>query len=124
MERMVRSEKPDFVQLPYSVAMREAEKRLLPACAEHGAAVLVMRPFEGGALFSEARKRPLPAWAAEIDCTNWAQIFLKFILGHPAVTCPIPATANAAHMADDVRAGAGRMPDERQRRRIVEELGA
>src|SRR4051812_44215451 len=124
LEEIVRGEKPDFVQLPYSVAVREAEKRLLPACAERGVAVLVMRPFEGGALFSDARKRPLPAWAAEIDCTSWAQIFLKFILGHPAVTCPIPTTSNPAHMADDVRAGFGRLPDEKLRRRIVEELGA
>jgi diketogulonate reductase-like aldo/keto reductase len=122
LESIVSAEKPDFVQLPYSVGVREAEKRLLPACASHGAAVLVMRPFEGGSLFAEARKRPLPGWAAEIDCTSWAQIFLKFILGHPAVTCPIPATSNPAHMADDVRAGFGRLPDESMRRRIAKEL--
>ena len=73
-------------------------------------------------LFADARRRPLPGWAAEIDCTSWAQIFLKFILGHPAVTCPIPATSNPAHMADDVRAGFGRLPDEAMRRRIVKEL--
>jgi diketogulonate reductase-like aldo/keto reductase len=122
MEAIVRAEKPDFVQLPYSVGVREAERRLLPACAASGAAVLIMRPFEGGSLFAEARKRPLPAWAAEIDCTSWAQVFLKFILGHPAVTCPIPATSNPAHMADDLRAGFGRLPDEALRRRIVEEV--
>jgi diketogulonate reductase-like aldo/keto reductase len=119
MERILKSEKPDFVQLPYSVGARDAEKRLLPACAEAGAAVLVMRPFEGGSLFRDAVKRPLPGWAAEIDCTSWAQIFLKFILGHPAVNCPIPATSNARHMADDVRAGFGRLPDEPMRRRIA-----
>jgi len=122
MESIVRAEKPDFVQLPYSVGVRKAEERLLPACAAHGAAVLVMRPFEGGSLFADARKRPLPGWAAEIDCQSWAQLFLKFILGHPAVTCPIPATSNPAHMADDVRAGFGRLPDEAMRRRIVKEL--
>ncbi len=122
MEAIVRAEKPDFVQLPYSVGVREAERRLLPACEASGVAVLVMRPFEGGSLFAEARKRPLPAWAGEIDCTSWAQLFLKFILGHPAVTCPIPATANPAHMADDMRAGFGRLPDEALRRRIVEEV--
>jgi len=122
MESIVRAEKPDFVQLPYSVGVREAEERLLPACAAHGASVLVMRPFEGGSLFADARKRPLPGWAAEIDCESWAQVFLKFILGHPAVTCPIPATSNPAHMADDVRAGFGRLPDEAMRRRIVKEL--
>jgi diketogulonate reductase-like aldo/keto reductase len=122
MENIVAAEKPDFVQLPYSLGVREAEQRLLPACAAHGAAVLVMRPFEGGSLFSDARKRPLPGWAAEIDCTSWAQVFLKFILGHPAVTCPIPATSNPAHMADDVRAGFGRLPDEAMRRQIVQEV--
>ncbi len=122
LENIVAAEKPDFVQLPYSLGMREAEKRLLPACASHGAAVLVMRPFEGGSLFADARRRPLPGWAAEIDCTSWAQVFLKFILGHPAVTCPIPATSNPAHMADDVRAGFGRLPDEAMRRRIVKEV--
>jgi diketogulonate reductase-like aldo/keto reductase len=122
MESIVASEKPDFVQLPYSVAVREAETRLLPACAAQGVAVVVMRPFEGGSLFADARRRPLPGWAAEIDCTSWAQIFLKFILGHPAVTCPIPATSNPAHMADDVRAGFGRLPDEDLRRRIAKEI--
>ena len=122
MEAIVRTEKPDFVQLAYSVGAREAEKRLLPACAEHGVAVLVERPFEAGSLFRDVLKRPLPAWAAEIDCTNWAQVFLKFILGHPAVTCPIPATSNPEHMADDVRAGYGRLPDEPLRRRLVAEV--
>ena len=122
MEAIVRSEKPDFVQLPYSVGAREAENRLLPACAEHRVAVLVERPFEAGSLFRDVRARPLPGWAAEIDCTSWAQVFLKFILGHPAVTCPIPATANPEHMADDLRAGRGRLPDESFRRRIVADL--
>jgi diketogulonate reductase-like aldo/keto reductase len=122
LESIVRSEKPDFVQLPYSLGVREAEERLLPACAEHGVAVLVMRPFEGGSLFADARKRPLPAWAKEIDCASWGQIFLKFILGHPAVTCPIPATSNPAHMADDLGAAFGRLPDEALRRRMVKEL--
>ena len=122
METIVRSEKPDFVQLPYSVGVREAEKRLLPACADQGVAVLVERPFEAGSLLRDVRKRPLPAWASEIDCASWAQVLLKFILGHPAVTCPIPATSNPEHMADDVRAGFGRLPDESFRRRIVAEL--
>jgi len=122
MEAIVRAEKPDYVQLPYSTGAREAEKRLLPACAEHGVAVLVERPFEAGSLFRDVVKRPLPAWAAEIDCASWAQVFLKFILGHPAVTCPIPATSKPEHMADDVRAGYGRLPDERLRRRIAAEL--
>jgi diketogulonate reductase-like aldo/keto reductase len=122
MIAILRSEKPDFVQLPYSVGAREAEKALLPACAEHGAAVLVMRPFEGGSLFAQARKLPLPEWAAEIDCTSWAQIFLKFIVAHPAVTCVIPASSNPQHMADDVRAGFGRLPDQATRKKILAAL--
>ena len=122
MEAIVRGEKPDFVQLPYSVGAREAENRLLPACMDQGVAVLVERPFEAGSLFRDVSKRPLPAWAADIGCTSWAQVFLKFILGHPAVTCPIPATSNPEHMADDVRAGFGRLPDQAMRKRIVAEL--
>jgi diketogulonate reductase-like aldo/keto reductase len=122
MEAILKSEKPDFVQLPYSVGVREAEKRLLPACADNGAAVLVMRPFEGGSLFNDARKKPLPELAKEIDCTSWAQLFLKFVLGHPAVNCPIPASANPQHLADDLRAGFGRMPGEKLRQRIAEEI--
>jgi diketogulonate reductase-like aldo/keto reductase len=122
MEQIVRTEKPDFVQLPYSVGAREAENRLLPACADQGVAVLVERPFEAGSLFRDVSKRRLPKWAADIDCTSWAQVFLKFILAHPAVTCPIPATANPDHMADDMRAGFGRLPDQAMRKRIVAEL--
>ncbi|HEY2027722.1 MAG TPA: aldo/keto reductase [Myxococcales bacterium] len=122
MERILKSEKPDFVQLPYSVALREAENRLLPACAEAKAAVIVDRPFEGGSLFREVVKRPLPAWANEIGCASWAQIFLKFILGHPAVNCPIPATSSPSHMQDDLAAGFGSLPDREQCRRIAQEL--
>jgi diketogulonate reductase-like aldo/keto reductase len=120
MERILRQERLDFVQLPYSAGVREAERRLLPAAAETGTAVLVMRPFEEGALLRRVRGRPLPAWAAEIDCASWAQLFLKFILSHPAVTCAIPATSNPDHLADDVGAGVGRMPTGDLRRRIAE----
>ena len=122
MEQIVKSEKPDFVQIPYSVGVREAEDRLLPACADARVAVLVERPFEAGSLLRDVLHRPLPSWAGEIDCTSWAQVLLKWILGHPAVTCPIPATGNPEHMADDVRAGSGRLPDQAFRRRIVAEL--
>ncbi|ATB44913.1 aldo/keto reductase [Corallococcus macrosporus] len=122
LERIIREEKPDFVQLPYSVLERDAEKRLLPAAAEHGVAVLVMQPFASGTLFERVRGRPLPDWAADIDCTSWAQVFLKFILGHPAVHCPLPATSKPSHAADNVRAGFGRLPDEKLRARIVKAL--
>jgi diketogulonate reductase-like aldo/keto reductase len=114
LERIVTREGVDFVQLPYSAATREAEKRLLPAAAAAGVAVLVMRPFEEGALFARTRGKPLPAWAAEADCASWAQLFLKFILAHPAVTCPIPATANPRHLADNLAAGRGRALDARR----------
>lgn len=119
LERLIASERLDFVQLPYSVRVREAEARLLPAAADNGCAVLVMRPFEEGALFDAVRGRAVPQWASELDCTSWAQLFLKWILGHPAVTCPIPATANPKHLADNVRAGFGNQPDAEQRARIV-----
>jgi diketogulonate reductase-like aldo/keto reductase len=123
LEQIVSKEGVDFVQLPYSIATRQAEARLLPAAAAHGVAVLVMRPFEEGALFARVRGQALPAWAGDLDCASWAQLFLKFILGHPAVTCPIPATANAKHVEDNLGAGRGRLPDEAARRRMIGELG-
>jgi diketogulonate reductase-like aldo/keto reductase len=119
LERFIREEKLDFVQLPYSLAQRDAEARLLPAAAEHGVAVLVMQPFATGSLFQRVRGRAVPEWAAEFDCTTWAQFFLKFILGHPAVHCPLPATSNPDHVADNLRAGFGRLPDEKQRARMA-----
>jgi aryl-alcohol dehydrogenase-like predicted oxidoreductase len=124
LEQLVRTEGLDFVQLPYNVVDREAEKRLLPAAQETGTAVLVMRPFGEGSVFSHVRRRPLPPWAKELECTSWAQLLLKLILGHPAVTCPIPATSDAQHLEDNLRAGTGPLPDEAMRRRIVEYLGS
>jgi aryl-alcohol dehydrogenase-like predicted oxidoreductase len=119
MERMLRSEALDFIQLPYSVVERGAEQRLLPAAADTGTAVLVMTPFSSGGLFRQVKGKPLPGLAAELECQSWAQLFLKFLLGHPAVTCPIPATSNPEHMADNVRAGFGPLPDEKQREQIA-----
>jgi aryl-alcohol dehydrogenase-like predicted oxidoreductase len=123
LERVLRAEKLDFVQLPYSVAVREAEARLLPAAAELGVAVLVNRPFEEGALFRTVKGRALPPWAAELGCDAWSQVFLKFILAHPAVTAVLPATSSPAHLAENVRAGTGPLPDAALRRRIVEAVG-
>ncbi len=120
LERIVTKESIDFVQLPYSIVTRDAEARLLPAAAASGAAVLVMRPFEEGALFARVRGKQLPPWAADFDCASWAQFFLKFILGHPAVTCPIPATASPKHLADNLGAGRGRLPDEATRKRMID----
>jgi aryl-alcohol dehydrogenase-like predicted oxidoreductase len=123
LEKLIRTETLDFVQLPYSLLMRDAEQRLLPACAERGVAVLVMSPFEQGGLFERVRGKSLPPWATEFDCASWAQYFLKFILGHPAVTCPIPATSNPKHLEDNLKAGFGRLPDEKMRARMVKHLG-
>jgi len=122
LERLVRTERLDFVQLPYSVATREAEKRLLPAAADSGTAVLVMRPFEEGALFQAVRGRALPGWAAEVGAASWAQLFLKFVLSLPAVTCAIPATSRPEHLSDNLAASAGPLLDEKLRRRLADEL--
>jgi diketogulonate reductase-like aldo/keto reductase len=122
LERVLSRERLDFVQLNYSPVTRAAERRLLPLAAERGVAVLVNRPFEDGELLASLRGRPLPPWAAELDATSWGQLILKFIAGHPAVTCIIPATANPAHMKDNLAAGRGRLPDARQREQIAAAL--
>jgi diketogulonate reductase-like aldo/keto reductase len=123
LERLVKSREWDFVQFNYSMAEREAEARLLPACAEAGVAVIANRPFSMGSLFPRVKGKPLPAWAAEFDCASWAQFFLKYLLGHPAVTCVIPGTRLADHMKDNLQAGMGRVPDAAMRRRMAEYLG-
>ena len=122
LEAVMRSEPLDFAQLNYAMNDRAAERRLLPLAAERGIAVLVNQPFGGGGLLRSLSGRPLPAWAAEIGCASWAQILLKFVLGHPAVTCVIPGTAKPEHMRDNVRAGFGTMPDAEMRRRMAEFL--
>jgi aryl-alcohol dehydrogenase-like predicted oxidoreductase len=124
MERLLVSESLDFVQLPYSVVDRAAEKRLLPAAKDTATAVLVMRPFDEGAVFRRLARRPLPSWAGAMGAASWAEVLLKFILGHPAVTCPIPATADPEHLAANVAAGSGPLPDETLRRKIVAEVEA
>lgn len=125
-EAIVRREKPDFLEIDYAIDNREAEHRLLPAAADAGTAVLVALPFGRGRLFRTALGKPLPEWAAEFDCASWGQFFLKFILGHGAVTAVIPGTSNPAHMADNLKAGLGRLPDAKQLARMirhVESLG-
>lgn len=117
---VLRQEPVDFVQFNYSVGERNAEKQLLPYCADNGIATLINRPFTRGNLLSKVRDKPLPAWAADIDASSWAQLLLKFILADPAVTTVIPATSNPRYMADNVLAGQGRLPDARQRELIVE----
>jgi diketogulonate reductase-like aldo/keto reductase len=123
MERIMREHRIDFVQLTYNPADREAEQRLLPLARERGIAVLVNRPFREGALLQRLQRTPLPPWAADIDCTSWAQLVLKFIVSHPAVTCVIPATTQVAHVRENMAAAGGRMPDEALRQRIVQQIG-
>jgi aryl-alcohol dehydrogenase-like predicted oxidoreductase len=120
LERIVNTRDWDFVQFNYSMAERGAEARLLPACLDSGTAVLVNRPFSQGGLFPRVKGKPLPGWAADFDCTSWAQFFLKYLLAHPAVTCVIPGTSRADHMKDNAQAGMGRLPDAATRRRMTE----
>jgi diketogulonate reductase-like aldo/keto reductase len=119
MERLMASQPLDFVQFTYNLADREAEQRLLPLAKERGIAVIVNRPFRQGALLDRLGRRPLPPWAAEIDCTSWAQFALKFIISHPAVTCAIPATTRVDHVRENVGAAAGRLPDQAMRARMA-----
>jgi len=122
LERVMRDEPLDFVQLNYSLAEREAERRLLPLARERGVAVLVNRPFAEGELFRRVRGRALPPWAADFDCESWGQFFLKWILAHPAVTCVIPATSKPEHLAGNMRAGSGILPDAATRARMIAHL--
>ena len=122
LERLVKTREYDFVQFNYSMTEREAEARLLPLCADSGTAVLINRPFAQASLFGKVKGKPLPPWAAEFDCTSWAQFFLKYLLGHPAVTCVIPGTRRTAHLRDNLQAGTGRLPDAAMRKRMVEHI--
>jgi diketogulonate reductase-like aldo/keto reductase len=119
LEAVMRAGRPDFVQLDYSIQSRAAEKRLLPLASELGIAVIVNQPFGGGGLLRSLLARPLPAWAAEIECTTWAQVLLKFVLANAAVTCVIPGTGRPEHMRDNVRAGFGRYPDAALRAKML-----
>lgn len=112
-------EQLDFVQMGYSLATRAAERRLLPVAAARGVAVIANQPFDSGSMFTRVKGKPLPVWAAEIDCTSWAQVMLKYLISHPAVTCVIPGTARPGHARDNLAAGIGRLPDEALRRRIA-----
>ena len=120
IEKILRTEKLDFLQINYSLMEPEAEQRVLPLAQERGVAVIVNRPFGAGDLFDKVRSKPLPGWAAEFDCRSWAQFFLKWIAAHPAVTCAIPATNKPSHLQDNLQAGTGRLPDANMRRRMAE----
>lgn len=119
MERLMRREKLDFVQVTYNLADTQVDRTLLPLAAERGVAVIINRPFDGGALFGAKTAKPLPGWAKEIDCRTWAEAFLRFVVSHPAVTCAIPATSKPAHLAQNMRALGGPLPDAALRKRIA-----
>jgi diketogulonate reductase-like aldo/keto reductase len=124
IEQIMRGQKIDFVQITYNVLDREVETRILPLARDRGIAVIVNRPFREGALIKQVQRRPLPAWAAEIECASWAQLLLKFIVSHPAVTCAIPATSAIAHVRENMAAARGLLPDEAMRKRIVDHVEA
>lgn len=120
LESIMANEPIDFVQLTYNAVDREAERRLLPLARERRIAVIANRPFRGGPLVDRLKREPLPDWAGEIDCRNWPQILLKFIVSHPALTCAIPATSRTDHMRENMGAAQGRLPDASMRARIIE----
>jgi diketogulonate reductase-like aldo/keto reductase len=119
IERNMRSQKPDFVQINYSIADRGAAQRILPLAQELRMGVIINRPFGSGGVIKAVQGRPLPPWAAEFDCHSWAQFLLKWVVSHPAVTCVIPATNNPQHLEDNMGAGFGRLPDAKTRERMA-----
>ncbi len=120
LERLIRSEEIDFIQVNFSIQTRNAEKRLLAIAQDHEVGVLINRPYEGGNLFRRMKGKALPEWAAEWDISSWGQFFLKYIVSHPAVTCAIPATSKLHHLEDNMGAAFGRLPDEKTRKKMVQ----
>lgn len=119
LEQILKNDTVDFLQINYSLLSRKAEERLFPLAQEKKVAVLINQPFEEGALFQRVKGKQLPEWAKEFDCASWGQFFLKFILSHPAVTCVIPGTSKPHHMADNLGAGFGKLPDQRHREQMI-----
>jgi len=117
---IIKRESVDFIQINYNLLDRHAEEKLLPLAQEKKVAVLINRPFEEGTLFTRVKGKVLPKWAAEFECTSWAQFFLKYILSHPAVTCVIPGTSKVTHLLDNLQAGIGKLPDITQRKRMIQ----
>ncbi|WP_424962209.1 aldo/keto reductase [Ekhidna sp.] len=120
LERIIKSESIDFLQVNYSINDRNAEKSLLPAAKDNGVAVLTNRPYSGGSLFRKTKGQELPGWAAEFDCQSWGQFFLKYLLANDAVTCVIPGTSKPHHMKDNLKAGLGKLPTEDHRKKMRE----
>ena len=120
LEQFLGRARPDFVQMNYSITEREVEDRLLPLAAERGVAVVINRPFMNGAYFQRLEGRPLPDWAAEFECTTWAQFSLKYILANPLLTCVLTETSNPAHIEENLRTAIGPLPDAATRQRMRE----
>lgn len=120
--KIMASQPIDFVQVTYNIADREVEQRILPLARERGIAVIANRPFRRGALIEALERHRLPPWAAEIDCASWAQLLLKFIVSHPAISCAIPATSNVAHVRENMQAASGRLPDAALRQRMADHV--
>jgi diketogulonate reductase-like aldo/keto reductase len=121
LAQIIRNNPIDFVQVNYNLLDTHADEGLFQTAQERKVAVIINRPFQEGALFDRVRGKTLPAWASEFDCNSWAQFFLKFILSHPAVTCAIPGTSKVSHLLDNLGAAMGRLPDEKQRKRMLSE---
>ncbi|HEU5179132.1 MAG TPA: aldo/keto reductase [Burkholderiales bacterium] len=124
VERWLKTKQYDFLQINYSLGEREAEDRILGIAKDLGMAVIANRPFAEGAMFRRVKGKPLPPWAAELGIASWAQYFLKWIVSHPAITCAIPGTGNPKHMADNLGAGTGKLPNAEQRKRMAEYFDA
>lgn len=122
IEEIIKDEPIDFLQINYSITSRKAEERLFPLATDKKVAVLINRPFEEGNLFRKVKGKTLPDWVKSFDCQSWGQFFLKFIISHPAVTCVIPGTSKPHHMLDNVSAGFGRLPTEKDRKRMIDYL--
>ena len=122
LERIIKTEKVDFIQFNYSIRDRNAEKSILNTAAKQGVAVIVNEPFDSGSLFSVVKGKKLPSWAVDYDITSWAQYFLKYIIAHPAVTCVIPGTSDPLHLIDNMNAGFGNLPDEKGKLKMISYL--
>ncbi|NER15200.1 aldo/keto reductase [Leptobacterium flavescens] len=120
LARIIRSEKPDFVQFNYSINSRHAEKNLLETARKNGTAVIINRPYSGGSLFRKVKGKSLPEWCKEYDINSWGQFFLKYLISHEAVNCVIPGTSKPHHLVDNMMAGHGKLPDENTRRKMVD----
>lgn len=120
MEKIMTTEEIDFIQINYNLAVRDAAERILPLAKDQGIAVLINRPYEGGALFKKVRGKAIPSWAKEFEAESWGQIFLKFILANQAVNCVIPGTSKAKHMKDNVQAGFGKYPKQELQKRLID----